>query len=131
MAVRGGYGSVHVLPLLDAAEVRRARKAFVGYSDLTSLLTYLTGPCGLVAFHGPTVTGHLERGAEGYDRATLLGLLTRAEPLGELALPGLEAFRPVRRPVSWRAATSRCWPRRSGRPTPSTRRTAASCFSRT
>ena len=93
MAVRGGYGSVHVLPLLDVAEVRRARKAFIGYSDLTSLLTYFTGPCGLVAFHGPTVTGRLERGAEGYDRATLLGLLTRAEPLGELFLPGLEVFR--------------------------------------
>ncbi len=93
MAARGGYGSVHVLPLLDPAEVRRARKAFVGYSDVTSILTYLTGPCGLVAFHGPTVTGRLERGADGYDRATLLGLLTRGEPLGELALPGLEVFR--------------------------------------
>ncbi len=93
MGVRGGYGSVHVLPLLDPGEVRRARKPFVGYSDLTSLLTYITGPCGLVAFHGPTVTGRLERGEEGYDRATLVGLLTRAEPLGELALPGLEAWR--------------------------------------
>ena len=93
IGVRGGYGSVHVLPLLDIAEVRRARKAFIGYSDLTSLLTYFTGLCGLVAFHGPTVTGRLERGAEGYDQATLVGLLTRAEPLGELAPPGLEVFR--------------------------------------
>lgn len=93
MAVRGGYGSVHVLPLLDAAEVRRARKAFVGYSDLTSLLTFLNGRCGLVAFHGPTVTGRLDRGEAGYDRSTLVGLLTRAEPMGELDLPGLEVFR--------------------------------------
>jgi muramoyltetrapeptide carboxypeptidase len=93
MAVRGGYGSVHVLPLLDAAEVRRARKAFIGYSDLTALLTYLTGTCGVVAFHGPTVTGRLECGAEGYDRSTLLGALTRAQPLGPLAPPGLQVFR--------------------------------------
>ncbi len=93
MAARGGYGSVHVLPLLDAAEVARARKAIVGYSDVTSLLTFVTGRCGVVAFHGPTVTGRLERGTGAYDPDTLLGLLTRAEPLGELASAGLEVFR--------------------------------------
>jgi muramoyltetrapeptide carboxypeptidase len=93
MAARGGYGSVHVLPYLDPAEVRRARKAFIGYSDLTSLLTYVTGTCGVVAFHGPTVAGRLDRGAEGYDEATLIGSLTRAEPLGFLTSQGLEALR--------------------------------------
>ena len=94
LGVRGGYGSVHVLPLLDAGQVRRARKAIVGYSDLTSLLTFVTGACGLVAFHGPTVAGRLERGREAYDRATLTGALMRAEPLGELAFPGVETLRP-------------------------------------
>jgi muramoyltetrapeptide carboxypeptidase len=93
MAVRGGYGSVHVLPLLDPAEVRRARKAFVGYSDLTSLLTYITGMCGVVAFHGPTVAGRLDRGAAAYDEKTLVGSLMRAEPLGTLTSPGLEPLR--------------------------------------
>jgi muramoyltetrapeptide carboxypeptidase len=93
LSVRGGYGAVHVLPRLDPAAFRRARKAVVGYSDLTSLLTFVTGACGLVAFHGPTVAGRLHRGADGYDRATLLALLTREEPLGELAPAGLEAIR--------------------------------------
>jgi muramoyltetrapeptide carboxypeptidase len=92
MASRGGYGSVLVLPRLDAAAVRLARKAFVGYSDITSLLTFVTGACGLVAFHGPTVAGGLDRGADGYDRSSLWGLLARAEPLGELAPPGVEVF---------------------------------------
>src|SRR5262245_37827126 len=32
MAVRGGYGSMQVLPLLDASEARRAAKPFIGYS---------------------------------------------------------------------------------------------------
>ncbi len=41
IAVRGGYGSVQMLPLLDRDEMLRARTAFVGYSDLTSLLTLL------------------------------------------------------------------------------------------
>jgi muramoyltetrapeptide carboxypeptidase len=42
VAVRGGYGSVQVLPLLDREEARRAAKPFVGYSDLTAVLTFLT-----------------------------------------------------------------------------------------
>jgi muramoyltetrapeptide carboxypeptidase len=94
LAVRGGYGSVQVLPWLDPAAVRRARKPLVGYSDLTALLTFVTGRCGLVAFHGPTVAGRLECGAAGYDQTTLLGALTRAEPLGPLDAPRLEVFRP-------------------------------------
>ena len=40
IGVRGGYGSAQVLPLLDRDEARRARKPFIGYSDLTSVLTF-------------------------------------------------------------------------------------------
>jgi len=94
VCVRGGYGSVQVLPWLDPADVRRARKPFVGYSDLTSLLTFVTGRCGVVAFHGPTVAGRLERGPSAYDEATLAGALMNARPLGPLQAPGLETFRP-------------------------------------
>ena len=62
IGVRGGYGSAQVLPLLDRDEARRARKPFIGYSDLTSLLTFLTIGCDLVAFHGPMLAGRLGRG---------------------------------------------------------------------
>lgn len=94
LAVRGGYGSAQILPLLDRNEAQRARKAFVGYSDLTSLLTYFTTGCGLVCFHGPTVAGRLGGGEQAYDRDSFVRALTRAEPLGELTAPGIEALRP-------------------------------------
>lgn len=94
IGVRGGYGSAQVLPLLDRDEARRARKPFVGYSDLTSILTFLTGACGLIAFHGPMLAGRLARGTAGYDRDSFLNALTRPEPMGELTAPGLEAIRP-------------------------------------
>jgi muramoyltetrapeptide carboxypeptidase len=94
MAVRGGYGSVHVLPLIDPALVRDARKPIVGYSDLTSLLTFVTCTCGLAAFHGPTVAGRLEKGPEAYDLGTLLAALSRPEPIGELTAPHLEVMNP-------------------------------------
>ena len=93
IGVRGGYGSAQVLPLLDADEARRAGKPFIGYSDVTSILTFLTVGCGLVAFHGPMLAGRLGRGAQGYDHATFVNALTRSEPMGELAPPGLEAVR--------------------------------------
>jgi muramoyltetrapeptide carboxypeptidase len=94
LSVRGGYGSVHLLPRLDPSAVRAARKAIVGYSDLTSLLTFACCQCGLVAFHGPTVAGRLEKGAAGYDAASFIGALTSDRPLGVLSPAGLEAMRP-------------------------------------
>jgi muramoyltetrapeptide carboxypeptidase len=93
IGVRGGYGSVQVLPLLDPGEARRARKPFVGYSDLTSVLNFLTTCCQLVAFHGPMLEGRLSRGPAGYDADTFLRALCRPEPMGELAPPALEAIR--------------------------------------
>lgn len=53
--VRGGYGSVQLLPKLDYEMIRRNPKIFVGYSDITSLHAALCRYCGLVTFHGPMV----------------------------------------------------------------------------
>jgi muramoyltetrapeptide carboxypeptidase len=94
VAVRGGYGSAQLLPLLDPAAARRARKPLVGYSDITALLTFLTLHCGLVAFHGPMLAGRLARGAAGYDRELFERALCRAEPMGELRPAGFETLRP-------------------------------------
>ena len=94
IGVRGGYGSAQILPLLDRDAARSACKPFIGYSDLTALLTFLTLGCGLIAFHGPMLAGRLGRGAEGYDADSFISALCRREPMGELAPPGLESIRP-------------------------------------
>jgi muramoyltetrapeptide carboxypeptidase len=94
IGVRGGYGSAQLLPLLDRAEALRACKPFIGYSDLTAMLTFLTLSCQLVAFHGPMLAGRLGRGAEGYDEDSFRRALCRREPMGDLAPDGLEAIRP-------------------------------------
>ena len=92
IAVRGGYGSVQLLPLLDADAARTRPKAFIGYSDTTSLLSWLTLQCGVVSFHGPMLEGRLARGGEGYDRESFLRCVCRAEPAGEIAHAGLEVL---------------------------------------
>ncbi|MEP7117700.1 MAG: LD-carboxypeptidase [Acidobacteriota bacterium] len=93
VAVRGGYGSQQVLPLLDPRWIVADPKVFVGYSDLTALLAWHVRHGG-VAFHGPMVEGRLARGQAGYDRASLLAALTQPVPMGTLAPGGLEAIRP-------------------------------------
>ena len=90
IAVRGGYGSAQVLPLLDIEEARRACKAFIGYSDLTAVLSFLTTQCHMTAFHGPMLDDCLSRGEARYDRESFLNALTRAQPVGELSPSGLE-----------------------------------------
>ena len=93
IAVRGGFGSVHLLPLLDAADIRRSPKAFIGYSDNTSLLTWITGHCGVVSIHGPMLEGRLAKGEDAYDRDTFDRVLTRTAPAGPIAHPDVVALR--------------------------------------
>lgn len=92
VAVRGGYGSVHVLPLLDPAVFAGPPKAFIGYSDNTSILAWLTLACRVVTFHGPMLEGRLARGEAGYDRDTFRRCLCRTSAVGEIAHPRLETL---------------------------------------
>ena len=56
VCARGGYGSLRILPLLDYDTIARNPKIFIGFSDITALLTVLFDRCGLATFHGPVVT---------------------------------------------------------------------------
>lgn len=93
VAVRGGYGSVQILPHLDRALVTGHPKAFIGYSDTTSLLTWLTLQCQIVAIHGPMIEGRFARGETGYDRDSFTRCVRRPEPVGEISHDGVEVIR--------------------------------------
>ena len=91
-AVRGGYGSVQILPRLASLNTS-APKLFVGYSDNTSILSWLTCHRGIPALHGPMLEGRLARGAAGYDEASLIAMLQNGSGL-TLAPDGLSVLRP-------------------------------------
>jgi muramoyltetrapeptide carboxypeptidase len=55
-AMRGGYGGMRILPMLDYTMIRRNPKIFLGYSDITAFHTTLHQRTGLVTFHGPVGT---------------------------------------------------------------------------
>jgi muramoyltetrapeptide carboxypeptidase len=75
IAVRGGYGSVQLLPLFETFRPQETPKLFIGYSDNTSLLSWLTCQCGIAALHGPMLERRLAHGETGYDRLSLLTLM--------------------------------------------------------
>jgi len=56
IAVRGGWGSLRLLELLDFDLIRRHPKLLVGFSDVTSLLAALCDRAGLISLHGPSLT---------------------------------------------------------------------------
>ena len=96
ITVRGGYGSVEILPFLDAAELRASRKILCGYSDITSLLVYSVCHAGLVAFHGPMLDRRLSRGEAGYHLESFLAAVQRGTAAGELRPEGLSVLKPGR-----------------------------------
>ncbi len=56
ICARGGYGCNYLLPALNLDKIRNNPKIFMGYSDVTSLLTFFNDFANMVTFHGPMVT---------------------------------------------------------------------------
>src|SRR5260370_2286390 len=71
VCARGGYGSNYLLPALDAKtfdaetmdikKIAAHPKIFVGYSDLTTMLTTFADSANFVTFHGPMVAKDFAR----------------------------------------------------------------------
>jgi muramoyltetrapeptide carboxypeptidase len=61
VCARGGYGSNYLLDALDLSKITAHPKIFLGYSDLTTVLTWLADSAGLVTFHGPMVAKDFAR----------------------------------------------------------------------
>ena len=75
---RGGYGSGHLIPDIDADLIRENAKIVSGSSDVTILLNWIER-AGVTSFHGPMVATSIRQGSEGYDRQLLLDLLKGAK----------------------------------------------------
>jgi muramoyltetrapeptide carboxypeptidase len=80
LCARGGYGTNYLLEALDLDAIRSDPKIFIGYSDITTLLTYFVDAGGLVTFHGPMAAKDWAR-AGGVDAASWRAALGGAVPL--------------------------------------------------
>lgn len=61
ICTRGGWGSAELLPHLDRELIRRNPKAFIGYSDHTSIHSWLQNEVGLATFYAPMVAADFAR----------------------------------------------------------------------
>src|SRR5436305_14680573 len=93
VCVRGGWGSAELLPHLDAALIRANPKAFIGYSDHTSLHCWLQNEANLVTFYGPMVAADFARD-EGVDLGSWSRCLEGAADWALGARDGLRVLRP-------------------------------------
>jgi len=59
ICLRGGYGTIRILDLLDYSLIRKNPKVFVGYSDITALHIAINKLSNLVTFHGPMAASDL------------------------------------------------------------------------
>lgn len=66
ICTRGGWGSAELLPHLDAALIRAHAKAFIGYSDHSSLHSWFQNEVGLTTFYAPMVAADFAR-TDGVD----------------------------------------------------------------
>ena len=80
VALRGGYGTVRLLPYLDYDEIRKHPKILLGYSDITSLHLAIHKLAGIVTYHGPVALSTFNE----YSTRYVLKTLTQTEPVGEI-----------------------------------------------
>ncbi|WP_371381385.1 LD-carboxypeptidase [Sporomusa aerivorans] len=87
ICLRGGYGTMRLLELLNYELIKKNPKIFMGYSDITALHTSIGQRTGLVTFHGPMVASDMGKDFPDYSADYLWRALTLAGPLGPIANP--------------------------------------------
>lgn len=90
---KGGYGTIRLLPHLDADLIRSHPKIFMGYSDASFLLNFLIARCGLVCFHGPMVVGEMSHDMPHGKEAGMMAALTGRKPLGIVTHKNIQVLR--------------------------------------
>lgn len=90
-AIRGGYGSAHLLDLIDYDLIRKNPKILIGYSDITSLHLAIHKRTGLVTFHGPVILSAFTKFTQDSFRKAIF----ETKPIGLLTNPDEgDALRP-------------------------------------
>lgn len=93
---KAGYGSMRTIPFLDKNIIRRNVKIFIGYSDITALLSYLYKTAKMVVFHGPVVSGEIRNDMNPITLKYLLKAVTQTKPLGSINVSGVKLLKPGR-----------------------------------
>jgi muramoyltetrapeptide carboxypeptidase len=83
VCLRGGYGTMRMLPMVDYQAFRKHAKIVMGFSDITGLLNALTRKSKVVTYHGPVAENKFLNFEGEWARKALFG----QGPLGVLGNP--------------------------------------------
>jgi muramoyltetrapeptide carboxypeptidase len=83
ICIRGGYGAMRILPLLDYRMIAKNPKVLMGFSDITALLIAISQKSKLVTFHGPNALDS----RHPFTLESMTRALTMPQPMGRLLQP--------------------------------------------
>jgi muramoyltetrapeptide carboxypeptidase len=83
ICLRGGYGTMRMLPMVDYDAFRKHPKIVMGFSDITGLLNALTRKSKVVTYHGPVAENRFLNFEGEWARRALFD----PKPLGVLGNP--------------------------------------------
>lgn len=90
LCARGGYGAMRLLSEIDYTLITKNPKIFIGFSDITALITAFYQEAGLVGFYGPMLTSNLVT-QNPFDLNALFPLL-RGETKTPIGIPNADAY---------------------------------------
>lgn len=73
--VKGGYGTMRMLDLLDYEAIAAHPKIFLGYSDITAMHIAFLEKAGLAGFHGPMPVSCWVDGMDDFSTCSLLSCM--------------------------------------------------------
>lgn len=86
-AVRGGYGTPRILPLLNYSLIKKNPKILVGYSDMTALQLAVFKKTGLISFSGPMVGVEMFNGIDPFTENNFWSMITSSKAFGTVKNP--------------------------------------------
>jgi muramoyltetrapeptide carboxypeptidase len=95
IAVRGGYGTPRILPLLNYPLIKKNPKILVGYSDLTALQLAIFRKTGMVSFSGPMAGVEMFKGIDPFTEEHFWSCLTSKKKLGDVKNPDGKGFQTI------------------------------------
>ncbi|MFZ4621405.1 MAG: S66 peptidase family protein [Bacteroidota bacterium] len=95
IAVRGGYGTPRILPLLNYSLIKKNPKILVGYSDLTALQLAIFRKTGLITFSGPMSGVEMFKGIDPFTEEHFWRCVTSTKKLGAFVNPDNKGLVPL------------------------------------
>lgn len=87
IALRGGYGTPRLLPLLNFSLIKKNPKILVGYSDLTALQLAIFKKTGLVTFAGPMAGVEMWNTIDPFTEEHFWAMVTSKKKFGPVTNP--------------------------------------------